>query len=89
MKPNLRTCAQTILITALVLSGCTHDHAASRQPVPPGRNVVYTGSHIPQPRNQITASPLSATTPPESVSRNPDSLVPTEPVVGATDNAAH
>ena len=83
-NPQIRAC--TFLLSAVALTGCAHDRAASRPPHDPGQRVVYTGSHIPQPRDQLTPSPLSANTPPESVSRHPDSLVPTEPVVGATDN---
>ncbi len=79
--------AQFILFAALALAGCTHSQTAARTPNARRGDVVYTGSNIPQPRNRITASPLSATTPSTSLSRDPDSLVPTEPVVGATDNS--
>ena len=89
MKTSLPVRTFNFLITVVTLSGCAHDRAASRPPTGRGQPVVYTGSHIPQPSNQITPSPLSANIPPESVSRHPDSLVPTEPVVGATDNATH
>ena len=82
----MKILADSVLITVLLSAGCTHSQTAAR-PADPGRNnVVYTGSRIPQPRDRITTAPLSANTPPESVSRHPDSLIPTEPVVGATDN---
>lgn len=76
----------SLFLAVLVLTGCARNQTAARSPDRRRRDVVYTGSNIPQPRNRITASPVSATTPVGSFSRSPDSLVPTEPVVGATDN---
>ncbi len=75
-----------VSLTAFAVSGCTQGSTASRSPVRPDyfRNrVTYTGSNIPQPRNQIPDRPLSATAPVDSFAREYPSFYPTDPVVGA------
>lgn len=55
-------------------NGSDRDHFANRQTI--------TGSNIPTRRDELPTSPVSATSPPESLSRDRPSLYPTEPVVG-------
>ena len=72
-----------LAVGLLALSGCqsnSRDHFANRR--------TLTGSNIPTRRDQLPDSPVSATTPPNSLSRQNSSLYPTEPVVGRTGNTA-
>lgn len=89
--------ASVIFLAALALSGCAQTDVArrdsnkrhvayvSRQDYFKNRRII-TGSNIPTPRDQLPVSPVSANSPPQSVSRDRPSLYPIEPVVGATRN---
>lgn len=74
------------LLTALAFAGCANAPSTARRPAVDRDRVVYTGSNVPRPRNEVTPYPLSANTPPGSVARRAGDLTPTEPVVGATNN---
>ena len=67
----------------MFLSGCA---AERRQPDQFAHTRTLTGSNVPTPRNQLPDSPVSANTPPNSLSREKPSLYPTEPVAGRTPN---
>ena len=76
------------LLPALaVLAGCAQHPAATRNRTarvsPYATRRIITGSNVPQPVDRPTFSPTSADIPVGSFSRDPDSLAPTEPVVGA------
>ncbi len=85
---NSRFLSRSLLAGLLVAAGCTQsattshrDRTASASPEDTRR--MITGSHVPQPTDRPTFDNVSANIPVGSASRRPDSLVPSEPTVGA------
>ena len=85
-----------ILLAAVMCTGCSqtvatrdpnHKHIAYTRPDYFKKRRTVTGSNIPARSDMVTFGPVSATAPPESLSRERPSLYPTEPVVGATPNS--
>ena len=81
----MKTACYTALISTLALVGCTHTQTANGgRPDPYATRRTITGSNIPQPVDRPTADPVFATQPPTAAARSRNnSLVPTEPIVGA------
>ena len=78
---NTRFLARGLLVSLVVLVGCTQSKTANTDPEASRR--MITGSHVPQPVDRPTFGNVSANVPVGSASRKPDSLVPSEPTVGA------
>ncbi len=80
MKPTL----YLVLLFGITGTACTHTQVANGgRPDPYATRRTITGSNIPQPVDRPTANPVFATQPPTSPTRDHNSLVPTEPIVGA------
>lgn len=82
------TCAVSII--AVLLAGCSQNAtkgnrtaSANTHSDPNATRRMVTGSHVPQPTDRPTFDNVSANVPVGSAARKPDSLVPTEPTVGA------
>lgn len=80
---------QCCLLAAFILAGCapagSNRQTGDSRPDYFQKRRTVVGSNIPIKPGQLPYSPMAATAPSQSLSRDEPSLYPTEPVVGRTD----